>query len=111
MSSVTGAELEAAEFWRDCTPGRSVGLWFSVSDHVWHEFLLLYPGVGTCYVGYTPDGDMYADSILCDDATSCQKAFLCDNMGGAPPQAKGAYYRFRHYPDQEEFVKLIRKPA
>ena len=108
MSDDKGKLLSAAAFSRSCLPGRCVGVWFSVEDSVWHEFVLLYPGsVPGSYVGLTPDGDVFEEAVTCTGDT-CVKAFVCSDSGTAAPQARGQFYRFDEYPSASAFKTYVR---
>jgi len=109
LSDHLGGELAAQAFSNELIPGRVLGLWYD-NDDKYHEFLLLYPGPGTGWAGLTPDGDRLEEKVMCDDpGNSCSRAFVCDDMGNGPPEARGKFYRFGDYPSDDAFKDHLKR--
>ena len=99
-----GADLEC---YRSLKPGRRILLWYP-DDHVWHETLICLIVGGEDAVIYTPDKDMYIESLGCKGVNGPSKIRRMDGSNRIPAGLRGRVYRFRD-PVTDELVKgLIR---
>lgn len=70
-------------WWSDLLPGEHYGLEYD-GDDVAHERVAVWPSGDDHWVGYTPDGDLYAEDLRCrDPTTGPRRSFKLDAPGRA----------------------------
>ncbi|CAK9106636.1 Uncharacterized protein SCF082_LOCUS49674 [Durusdinium trenchii] len=92
--SLEGVGDVEEECYRNLTSGSRVLLWYS-DDHVWHEALIGLVLGGEQVVMYTPDKDLYIESIGCKGLEGPIRLRGLKPDLGLPSRLRAPAYRFR----------------
>lgn len=95
------------EFYRALVPGKRVLLWYS-DDTVWHEALIaLILNDEEAYI-YTPDGDLYAETLSCKGVTGPARLKGMPASNRLPASLGASAYRFRERITDDVLKRVIR---
>ena len=109
MVATTDVRLDAAAgSWRTWLPGQSVLVWYD-SDDVWHERMLIWPGMDGGWCGLTPDGDLYLEWMLPDGSGDVRRIIALPDSRDVPHGIQEGVYRFRQYPTDDRLKALLRE--
>lgn len=107
LSEVGLGDVEVASY-RELRPGRKVYLWYA-DDTVWHENMVAFLVGGDEVVLWTPDDDLYIESIGCKGISGPSRLRGVGVRGGVPHSVRGQVYRFRTPPTDDQIKKIVRE--
>ena len=108
LSEVGLGDVEVGCY-RSIKPGRKVLLWYA-DDTVWHENMVaLVVGNDDEVVLWTPDGDLYVESIGCKGTSGPTRLRGYGARGAAHRSVRGPIYRFRTAPTDDDIRRVVRE--
>ena len=105
LAGIGDAEVEC---YRNLKAGQRILLWYS-DDNVWHENLVGLIIGGQDVILYTPDHDLYVESVGCRGVNGPVKLRGLGPRLGCPRGLHGRIYRFRETIDDDLIRKVIRE--
>lgn len=93
-------------YYRSLKPGSRVFLWYS-DDNVWHENLIAHVVGGDEVVLWTPDGDLYIESVACKGDVGPVKLRGLKPHGKLPRFTKPVY-RFKTAISDDDIRRIVR---
>jgi hypothetical protein len=106
--STTDTRLDAeVDAWNRWVPGMSVLVWYS-TDNVWHERLLIWPGLNGGWQVLSPDDDIYLEVLLPDGSGDVARVIALPDDNSLPGDLVEHAYRFDAYPGQDRLKALLR---
>jgi hypothetical protein len=105
--STTDTRLDAeVDAWNKWVPGMSVLVWYSADD-VWHERLLIWPGLKGGWQVLTPEDDFYLEVLLPDGSGDVARVIALPDNNSLPVELVEQAYMFAAYPGQDRFKALL----